>query len=125
MVNYPIGDFLIRIKNAVMAGGKDVEFPANKLIVSVAKVLEKSGYLSNVTNTKGTLKASIAIKRKSPVMINLKLISKPGLRVYMNLDELKDKKGASMYIVSTPKGVVSTKEAIKLGMGGEVIAEIW
>lgn len=125
MTNYPIGDFLIRVKNAAMAGGKDVEFEANKLVEAVAKVLVKSGHLGSVTNTKGTLTVKLAIKRKEPVILDIKLVSKPGLRVYKNLDELKDKKGASTYVISTPKGVMSTKEAIKLGTGGEVIAEIW
>ena len=125
MTNYPIGDFLIRVKNAGMAGGKDVEFPSNKLVVAVAKVLEKAGYLGSVTNTKGTLKVSLAIRRKEPVLMDIKLVSKPGLRVYKDLDALKDKKGASIYVISTPKGVMTTKEAIKAGTGGEVIAEIW
>ena len=125
MVNYPIGDFLIRIKNAAIAGGKEVEFPSTNLVVSVAKVLEKSGYLSSVSNTKGILKVNLAIKSKRPILMDIKLVSKPGLRIYKNLDELKKKKGASTYIISTPKGVVITKEAIKLGMGGEVIAEVW
>ncbi len=125
MTNYPIGDFLIRVKNAAMAGGKDVEFQSNKLVFAVARVLEKSGYLGSVTNAKGKLSVTLAIKRKEPVIMDIKLVSKPGLRVYKNLDQLKDKKGASTYIISTPKGVMSTKEAIKLGTGGEVIAEIW
>ncbi len=125
MVNYPIGDFLIRIKNAAMAGGKEISFPSTKLVVSVAKVLEKSGYLANVSNSKGTLTASLAIKKKSPVLLNLKLVSKPGLRVYVGVDELKVRKGVSMLVISTPKGIVTNREAIKLGMGGEVIAEIW
>lgn len=125
MTNYPVGDFLIRVKNAAMAGGKDVEFASTKLVVAVAKVLEKSGYLTSITNSKGVLKGSLTIKHKEPVLMDVKLVSKPGLRVYKNLDELKDKKGASMYIVSTPKGVMTTKEAIKVGLGGEVIAEIW
>ena len=125
MTNYPIGDFLIRVKNAAMAGGKDVEFEANKLVEAVAKVLIKTGHLSSVTNTKGVLTVKLAIKRKEPVILDIKLVSKPGLRVYKDLDQLKDKKGASTYVISTPKGVMSTKEAIKLGTGGEVIAEIW
>ena len=124
-MNYPIGDFLIRVKNAAMAGGKEVEFKSSKLAVAVAKVLEKSGYLSSVTSAKGTLAATLAVKSKKPLLMDIKLVSKPGLRVYKGVDELKKKKGASTYIISTPKGLVMTKEAIKLGVGGEVIAEVW
>ena len=116
---------MIRIKNAAMAGGKEVEFESSKLVVAVAKVLEKAGYLSSVTNAKGTLRVALAVKSKKPILMDIGLVSKPGLRVYKGVDELKKKKGASTYVISTPKGLVVTKEAIKLGIGGEVIAEVW
>lgn len=125
MTNYPAGDFLIRIKNAAMAGGREVEFPSGKLVLAVAKVLEKAGYVSSVGSAKGKLKISLAIKSKRPILMDIKLVSKPGLRVYKSVDDLKKKRGASTYIISTPKGIVVSKEAIKLGMGGEVIAEVW
>lgn len=58
-------------------------------------------------------------------MINLKLVSKPGLRIYMTADELEKKKGPSIYLISTPLGIISARQAIKSRVGGEVIAEIW
>ncbi len=124
MVNYPVGDFLIRVKNIAMAGKKELEFPATKLVVNVANVLKKTGYFDSVSATKGMLNVSLTFKHKKPLILDVKLISKPGLRVYKSLDEIKVKKGATTLIMSTPKGVISNKEAIKLGTGGEIIAEI-
>lgn len=125
MLNYPIGDFLIRVKNAGIAGGKEVSFPANNLVVAVAKLLKSEGYFQDVTVLKGQLTANLKIKSKKPLLMDVKLVSKPGLRIYSNVDELKKKKGASIYIVSTPKGVMTDKSAVKAGVGGEVIAEVW
>ncbi|MEK7497851.1 MAG: 30S ribosomal protein S8 [Patescibacteria group bacterium] len=125
MVNYSIGDFLIRVKNAGMAGGKEVVFTSNKLVLACAQAIKKLGYLEEVKKDKDGIKVTLAIKRKEPVLMNLKLISKPGLRVYMDVAELKSKRGASNLLISTSKGIMSHKEAIKMGIGGEALAEIW
>jgi small subunit ribosomal protein S8 len=125
MTNYPLGDFLIRIKNAVMAGQKDVVFPVSKKAKAVALVLKKLGYLDEVSSTKDELKISLAIRRKEPILIDLKLVSKPGLRIYKSADDLKARRGISILILSTSRGMMSSKEAIKEGVGGEAIVEIW
>ncbi len=123
--NYPVGDFLIRIKNTAMAKNKSLEYKAEKQIVAVAEALKKLGFLNEVKKEKNTLIVSLAYKNKKPVIMNIKLISKPGLRVYKGVDEIELKKGPSTYLISTPKGIISSKEAIKARVGGEVIAEIW
>jgi len=125
MTNYSIGDFLIRVKNAGMAGGKEVTFTPNKLVFACATALKKLGYVADVKKEKEGIKVTLAIKRKQPVLMNLKLISKPGLRVHMDVDTLKSKRGASNLLISTSKGIMSHKEAIKTGIGGEALAEIW
>lgn len=123
--NFPIGDFLIRIKNAAMAKNKTLDVAANKQILALSESLKKAGYLSEVKKEKDVIHISMAFKNKKPVVTNIKLVSKPGLRVYMGVSEIEAKKGPSTFIISTPKGVVSSREAIKMRMGGEVIAEIW
>jgi len=126
MVNYSVGDFLVRIKNAVMAGRREIVVPETKLIKAVAEVLKKEGYLESVTSKEdGKLTVSLAYHKKEPVLINLKLVSKPGLRVYMAVDELSKIRGISKFVLSTPIGVMSTKEALKSGVGGEVLVEVW
>ena len=122
--NYPIGDFLIRIKNAVMAGNRSVEVGSTKLIKAVAQILKKGEYLSELKEKDGRLVVQLSYRKKEPVLMDVKLVSRPGLRVYMSADELGKKRGPSIFIVSTSKGVLLSKEAIKKGVGGEVIAEV-
>jgi small subunit ribosomal protein S8 len=125
VTNYSVGDFLIRIKNAAMAKNKTVEIKSEKQVVAVAEALKKLGFLDTVKKEKDILTVSLAFKNKKPVIMNLKLVSKPGLRVYMGADEIDEKKGPSTYLLTSPKGVISSKEAVKNRVGGEVIAEIW
>lgn len=124
MVNYPIGDFLIRVKNAASAGKKEIMVANTKLIKAVADVLKKEGYLNEVSKTKDDLEVTLAMKNKKPILMDIKLVSKPGLRVYMSADELDARRKASILILSTPKGVVSSRVAKKERVGGEVIAEV-
>lgn len=125
MTNYPIGDFLIQIKNAALAKRRSVEVDKTKLIVGVAKVLKEEGFLSTLKGNKEKLTVGIVYRQKSPQLGGLKLVSKPGLRIYMGADELAKHRGISFFVVSTPKGIMSSKKAIKKRMGGEVIVEIW
>ena len=125
MVNYSVGDFLVRIKNAVMAGRREIVVSETKLIKAVGQVLKKEGYLDSATSKDGKLTVSLAYHKKESVLINLKLVSKPGLRVYMTVDELSKMRGISRLVLSTPKGVMSAKEALKNGVGGEVLVEVW
>jgi small subunit ribosomal protein S8 len=123
--NYSVGDFLIRIKNTAMSGGKTVEYRAEKQIVAIADSLKKLGLLDTVKKEKDILSVSLAYKNKKPVIINLKLVSTPGLRIYRGADEIGKKRSPSIYILTTPKGIISSKEAVKSRTGGEIIAEIW
>src|SRR3990167_429922 len=111
MTNYPVGDFLIRIKNAAKAGHKDVVVDSTGLIKAVEKAKK--------------LTLRLTYKKKEPLLIDLKLVSKPGLRVYMSRDELQKRRRSSILILTTPLGVMSSAKALKKGVGGEVIAEVW
>lgn len=122
--NYPVGDFLIRLKNAVLADKKTLEVPLSRLVKEVAKALAKEKFLEEVSEKEGRLFLRIAYHKKEPILSDIRLVSKPGLRVYMSAKEIGKKKGPSIFIISTPKGVMTSKEAIKKNLGGEVIAEI-
>ena len=125
MTNYSIGDFLIRLKNASLANKHEVEVRKTKLIESVAKTLKKAGYLADYKVEGEMITLTLAIKSKKPVLMNVKLVSKQGLRIYQNVDQIAAHRGASILIISTPKGILTSRDAIKENCGGEVIAEIW
>jgi len=123
--NYPIGDFLIRIKNAAQAKNHEVKDTSTKKKVAVAKALEKAGFIEEVKSKDGILSLSVSFSHKSPILMDIKLVSKPGKRVYFKLSDIEAKRGPSTFLVSTPKGILTTKGAKKEGAGGEIIAEIW
>jgi small subunit ribosomal protein S8 len=124
-INFQVGDFLIRLKNAALAGNKEVIFGANKEAEAIASALKDQGFLGGVKKEGKKLEVTLSFKNKRPVLMNLKLISKPGLRIYMGVAEIEKKKGPSQYILSTPKGILLSKRALKERVGGEVIAEVW
>jgi small subunit ribosomal protein S8 len=124
MTNYIVGDYLIRIKNAAMASNRTVESRVTNPVKSVAKSLKELGYLEKVEIKKDVIVSTLVFKNRKPLLLDLKLVSKPGLRVYMSLDELNSRRKPTNLILSTSKGVLSSKQAIKKGVGGEVIVEI-
>lgn len=125
MTNYTIGDFLIQLKNASTSGKTTVSLKNSKFIKSVAKVLKKEKLLSDVKIKDNILTAKLAFHKKKPLFSDIKLISTPGLRIYKGVKELSEHRGISIFILSTSKGIMSHKDALKAGLGGEVIAQIW
>lgn len=123
--NYSLGDYLIRVKNASMVGQKSVTVQNLKLIASVAAVLKKEGYLSEVFKKDDLLTSELAFISKAPVLTNLKLVSKPGLRIYISARSLSQRRSPSWLILSTSKGMLSSRAALKQNTGGEIIAEVW
>jgi len=122
--NYPIGAFLIMLKNAAIAKKHIVEFQSIKLINAVAESLKREGYLDEITVKDGAINVRLAYRKKEPLLMNVVLISKPGMRVYIDSVAIKNRKKPSLLIISTSAGVLSQREAIKKNLGGEVIAEI-
>jgi small subunit ribosomal protein S8 len=126
----PIADMLTRIRNANQMRHETVTIPHSKLKVEIAKVLEEQGFVEGHT-VKGDIKKDIIVELKygkanERVISGIKRISKPGLRVYAKSEELpKVLNGLGLAIISTPKGVMSEKEARKNNVGGEVIAYVW
>lgn len=126
----PIADMLTRIRNALVVKHEEVEIPASNMKKEIAKILLKEGYVKaydlvgdNGETIKLTLKYGASGER---VISGLKRISKPGLRVYAGSEQLpKVLNGLGIAIISTPKGVMTDKEARKLHHGGEVLAYVW
>ncbi|MBI2103446.1 30S ribosomal protein S8 [Candidatus Woesebacteria bacterium] len=124
-VNYPVGDFLIRVKNAALSGKSEVVLPKTKLIAAVAKVLKETGFLSKVESHGNEIHVTIARYAKESALMGISLVSRPGLRQYFTAAELARVRGPEIYILSTSQGVLSSSAALKKGIGGEIIAKVW
>lgn len=116
---------MIKAKNSAMARNKEFTVLPTKEIFSAAEALKKLGYFDGVKKDGKNLAISLAYKNKRPVLTNLKLVSKPGLRIYMDVSDLEKRRGPSVLLLTTPIGIISSKEAIKKRVGGEAIAEIF
>jgi len=131
VVNDPIADMLTRIRNAQVAKHDAVVLPASNAKKAIAKILLEEGYLKNVEfindGPQGSIKLVLKyVDGKQPVIGGLKRISKPGLRIYAQSNELPQVLGGlGIAIVSTSKGIMTSRDARKEGVGGEVLAYIW
>ena len=128
----PIADMLTRIRNANTAKHDTVDVPASKMKIAIADILVKEGYITkyNVVEVGGLKALHITLKyekdKNGKIISGLKRISKPGLRVYANKDELPSVLGGlGIAIISTNKGVLTDKDARKESVGGEVLAFVW
>lgn len=134
----PVADALTRIKNGYLARRGEVSLPYSKFIEAVCKVLKKEGYILDLSQVKfGGNIAGIEVKlryesepgsssKKKPVLSEVKRVSRPGLRVYKSKNSLPTVlNGLGIAIITTPKGVMSDREARKEGVGGEVVAYVW
>ena len=128
----PIADMLTRVRNANMAKHDTVDIPSSKMKQAIADILLKEGYIKKVDLVEDGFFRNIRIslkyeKNKSEKIISgLKRISKPGLRVYANKEQLpKVLGGLGVAIISTSEGIFTDKEARKKGLGGEVLAFVW
>jgi small subunit ribosomal protein S8 len=134
----PISDMLTRIRNAQKAGHSEVVFPCSKLKLSIAKILEKENFVDFVEVVKDQEnekidKIKIILKyekvennKKSPIITEITRVSKEGKRIYLKKDEIKKiKNGFGIAVISTSRGIMTGKEARKLGLGGEYICEVW
>lgn len=131
MITDPIADYLTRLRNAVAAKHRMVEVPASNLKKNITKILFEKGYILNYKFEEDALQGNIKIAlkyhpvTKLPAIRSLERISKPGLRQYVNSNELpRVINGLGIAILSTSKGVITDKEARKLNVGGEVICYV-
>ena len=127
----PIADMLTRIRNANTVGHTTVDVPASKMKKSIAGILAEEGYINGYEviedNKQGTIRIQMKYgANKERVISGIKKISKPGLKVYAKADEVpRVLGGLGIAIISTSNGIISDKEARKLGIGGEVICYVW
>ena len=122
----PIADLLTRIRNGQTAGKTEIQLASSKLKTAVAKVLKDEGYISDYRldsdNAKPTLTIGLKYFEGRPVIDRIERVSRPGLRIYRGKDDLpKVLGGMGTVIVSTPKGVMTDKQARAIGQGGEVL----
>ncbi len=127
MVTDPIADMLTRIRNANIMRYNEVEMPASKVKMEIAKILKEEGYISDYKNVQGVITLNLKYSdKKERIITGLKRISKPGLRVYVKADEIpKVLNGLGIAIISTSKGIMTGKNAKLNSLGGEVLAYIW
>lgn len=130
VVTDPIADMLTRIRNANIARIKQVEIPASNIKKELARLLKEEGYIQDYEfiedNKQGLIRVYLKFNGKQRVITGLKRISRPGLRVYVEKDQVpKVLGGLGIAILSTSKGVITDKSARQLGVGGEVLCFIW
>lgn len=125
----PIADMLTRIRNGQMAGHANVVMPSSKVKAAIAKVLEAEGYISAFSIKENDGKTELSVDLKyfdgKPVIEMVKRVSRPGLRVYKNKDELpKVIGGLGTAVISTSKGIMTDRDARQAGIGGEVVCYV-
>ena len=127
----PIADLLTRIRNASCAKHPSVDVPASNLKKAICQILVDEGYIKSVQliedNKQGTLRLTLKYQENGqPVIVGLRRVSKPGLRIYTNCEDMpRVMKGLGIAIISTSKGVMTDKAARAANVGGEVLAFVW
>lgn len=123
-------DFVIQLKNAALARKKSLQTPYANIRKAIAKTLVKEGFLETVkvelVEGKKMLTIALRYQKRKPSISDVAIVSKPSLRVYVTSSEIGAKQGkSSVAIISTSSGVMSGKEAMKKGIGGELLFRIW
>jgi len=129
-MNYVIGDFVIQLKNAALAHRKQVVAPYANISKAVAQVLKKEGFVDAISEEtvdgKRMLSVSLRYQRRKPAITDIDLVSKPSLRTYVASNEIASKQGrAATAVISTNVGILTGNDAIKKGVGGELLFKIW
>ncbi len=126
-----IADMLTRIRNANSAKHDSVKIPASNMKKAIAQILVDEGYIAGYTVEEDGKQGIMTVQlkygpNKSQVITGLRRVSKPGLRIYTNVEDMpKVMKGLGIAILSTPKGIMTDKDARKANVGGEVLAFVW
>jgi small subunit ribosomal protein S8 len=126
----PIADFLTRVRNAVKAKKKFVNIPSSKMKISLAEILKNNKFIKdyNVVEDKkqNVLRVHLQYINGVPSITGIKRISTPGLRTYVAKDKLpRVYNGLGMAVISTPKGLLSDRQAKKESVGGEIVCHVW
>lgn len=127
----PVADFLTRIRNAHNARHQKLDVPASRLKAEIARILKEEGYIANVKPVEEAGRQLLRVYLKYGVnneaaIRDLKRVSKPGCRVYVGKDEIRRVQGGlGISIVTTPRGVMTGRQARREGVGGEILCEVW
>jgi small subunit ribosomal protein S8 len=127
----PVADFLTRIRNAHRARHQKLDVPTSKLKTEIARILKEEGYIANYKPAEEDGQKLLRVYLKygpnnEAVIRDLKRISRPGCRVYLGKDDIKRVQGGlGISILTTPKGVMTGRQARREGVGGEILAEVW
>jgi len=127
----PVADFLTRIRNAQRARHQKLDVPASKLKAEIARILKEEGYIANYkpAEEEGLKVLRVYLKygpNNESVIRDLKRISKPGCRVYVGKEEIRRVQGGlGIAILTTPKGVMTGRQARRENVGGELLCEVW
>ncbi len=127
----PIADMLTRIRNGIRNQRLSVDVPSSGAKIGVAEVLKREGYVKGFDLVEGTPRNSVRVHLKygtdgSRVISEIKRVSRPGCRVYRSVADLKPfMNGLGIYVVSTPRGILSDRECRKGRVGGEVLCSVW
>ena len=127
----PVADLLTRIRNAVSARQQKLDVPASKLKMEIARILKEEGYISNFKATEENGRKVLRVYLKygtnnDAAITNLARVSRPGCRVYVGHQEIpRVLGGLGINILTTPKGVMTGRQARKTGIGGEILCEVW
>ncbi len=126
MITDPISDLIVRLKNASAIGKEDIVLPYSVMKHSIATVLQKEGYVAEVSKKNNSLVIGLVYKAGRPAIGGAKRISKPSRRMYMSVRDIHPvKRGYGLLVLSTPAGILSGKEAKEKRAGGEALFEIW
>lgn len=126
IITDPVGDLFARIRNAARVRQQELPVPYSSLRENIVRVLKKEGYVADSKKKGDKLLITLAYKRRQPLITGVRNVSKPGLRIYRGAKDIREPLGgAGITIVSTPGGVMSSREAKKKGLGGEVLGEVW
>ena len=127
----PIADYLTRIRNAKARRHSKVDIPASNILKEITRILHEQGYIRKYTFEDDDLQGTIRVYQKYgadkvSAITGLRRVSRPGYRIYTKVDDIpRVLNGLGLAIVSTPKGIVTDKQARKQRVGGEVLCEIW
>jgi len=129
-ISDPIGDFLTRLRNAAATRNAAVKAPYSKIKAEIARILKQEGYITDYeVDTTGQfpeIKVATKVVNRSSAITGIKRVSKPGLRRYVASDEIpRVLGGMGVSILSTPRGIVTGREAKKQNIGGELLAIVW
>jgi len=131
MMTDPIADLLTRIRNGLVVERPYVDVPLSKIKVHLVEVLHREGYVWDSEIIEGTPVSTLRVNLKygpngEQIIQHIERVSKPGCRVYSGASDLKEiRQGTGISILSTPKGVLSNREARQQGVGGELLCQLW